>query len=223
MAATLVTHVPATPGTGTSFTVTITVSGANPALGIGISLNTASLVVSSVVSDVDGALSEIKNKTQASPSVFTSVWGKAAPTAGVHVLTVTPSGSVAFQADAFVYQGAHQTTPFPSADAVTGEDQSLTALLTPGNLVAGDASWGCWGSNAGNPTSVTPHQCYLGDTTAINLESGDATNTTGVTFNGDAGWDGSGVAVRIAQAGGGGPSAPFPPFPSTFPPALLAM
>lgn len=205
MAVAFVTHAAVTPATGSSFTRTITVSGTNPVLGIsiGISSTGGTAVVSSVTWSLGGSLSEIKNLRAVTTTTFGSIWALAAPAAGAGTLTITLSASVPYQADAWVFSGADQTTPCPTGDAVTsGTDD---AVLTPTNLTANDATTGL-GTNTvlGNAVSVAPNQRYLDLTTAVNLMTGDATGTTSLTFsNEDAPTFFAFVAVRIAAAGAG--------------------
>lgn len=217
MSAAFVTHVAATPGTNSSFTINITVSGTNPVLGVSIGLASATATVSSVTWSLGGSLIEIKNLrfSVGNQLGYVSVWALAAPTAGAGTLTITLSTSVPFQADAWIFSGADQITPCPVGDAATaqGDDQ---ASLTPAptNLVANDASTGIGALViSGSPTSVTPNQRYLDTTTAVNIETGDATGTTNVTYNFATSNVVGAITVRIAAADGGG-GAPAPPIPA---------
>lgn len=205
-----------TPATGSSFTIPITVPATNPALVVHVALSDTTATVSSVAWSLGGSATQIKN--QRFNSSFVSLWALAAPAAGAGTITVTLSASVPYQSFATTFTGADQTTPCPVTDAVSSSGSGVgltTATATPLNLTANDASSG-GGANTvvGNPTSVTPNQRYLSSSTAVNLEGGDATGTTGVTFNWDAGGgDKAWAALRIVAAGGGAATVvPWPFF-----------
>jgi hypothetical protein len=105
------------------------------------------------------------------------------------------------------FSGTDQTTPCPVGDAVFNNTltTATSALLTPTNLTANDASvGGVVNDTAGNPLSYTPNNIYVNTGTAVNLAMGYATGTTGVTANmtGPVVW--ACVAIRIAAAAGGG-------------------
>jgi hypothetical protein len=216
MPATSVTHVRVAPAAAaTTKVVTITVSGTNPVLGLNVVYNNAAGVVSSVVSNVGGALTKaigLYGNTTDSQAANAEIWSLAAPAAGVHVITVTFDGSYVSEVDAWVFQGADQTTPCPIADAVSSQANNAALTLTPANLTANDATVACAGGTSGDPSSVTPNQWTVNTSdTEIELSDGYATGTTGVTLNGNSQWgsDHAAVAVRIVAAGGA-PSMPSP-------------
>lgn len=189
-----VTNALATPGTGTSLTVNITVSGTNPVLVVLTTLkyNINEDFTTVTWSQGSESLTQIGEVT-AGGGARTSIWCRAAPTAGAGTVTVNADASVPLQVNAAVFSGAHQTTPCPVGDIQTSTTAVTSVTLTPTNLGTGDASVGLCGSTSGDPTSASPTQLQLNATTPINIISGRATDTTGVTFNGNVDWGGAGA------------------------------
>jgi hypothetical protein len=215
-----VTDVATAPATNTFTQIAITVSGSQPVLGVSIGLNqTAGQTVSSITWSRGGSLSACKTFDDAlNPTTFGTIWTLAAPAAGAGTLTITYSASVDYQADAWVFSGADQTTPCTTGDAVTSQEPAGTSVtLTPANLTASDASTGLATLTLlGNMNGVSPNQRYLDNTTNVNLETGDATGTTGITFSYNSGSILIAIAVRL-KAAGAATSKPFIPerwFPS---------
>lgn len=194
----------ATPGTGNSFTIGITVSGTDPVLIVEVGLKDATATVSSVSWSLgSGTTSEVKNLRSVN-NAFNSIWAIPAPAPGAGTITVNLSASVLFNGTATCFSGSHQIVPSPVADAVTSTSNAAGTTLTPTNLVVGDASSG-YGVNvdAGNWTSATPNQRSIDNAGNPGHLGGDATGTTGVTLNNDGTIPAGNialVAVRIQQA-----------------------
>lgn len=196
----------ATPGTANSFTIGITVSGTNPVLSVKVGLKDATATVSSVSWNLgSGTTVEIKN-LRSSNNAYASIWMIPAPGAGAGTITVNLSASVLFIGNATCFSGASQSAPSAAADAVTSTSNGAAVTLTPANLTANDASDGI-GVNvdAGNWTSATPNQRSINNASNPGNLAGDATGTTGVTFNNDGtipAGNVSFVAVRIQPPSG---------------------
>jgi hypothetical protein len=182
-----------TPSTGTSVTTgSISTDATNPVLVVHVGLNSATVTVTSITTTGFGGAtgtSIVSHRSSLVTTSYITTWCIPAPTAGTSgTVTVNFSASVAYQVFVTAFNNADQTTPCPSGDAVSAEsDTNGGVTLTPTNLTANDASSGGAANTVrGNPTSVTPNQRYLNSSTGVNLEGGDATGTTGVTFNGSS-------------------------------------
>lgn len=198
------THVNRTPNAsaGTGGAINITVAGTDPVLMVGVALKSATETVSALSWSLGGG-TPVLVKAARTGTAYSAIWKIPAPAAGAGTLTVTLSGSVVWQADVALFVGADQTDPSPAADGVSSTvNTQTTVTLTPTNLRSNDASFGIGGSDQFDPTGVTPNQIYLNATTAINLQTGYATGTTGVGFTySDPGSNNyARVAVRIVAA-----------------------
>lgn len=206
MAVAYVTHTQGTPGTGSSGTAVVTVSGTNPHISVKIALHTTTVTVSSVTSSQStGTIVLTKSSLNTNSRVY--VYSIPAPAVATHTITVTLSGSADYNITATVFSGADQTTPQPAADAQASTSNGTPQTLTPTNLTANDASDAIGGNNSGNWSTVTTNQRVLDNVSAEGAAVGDSTGTTGVTFTNDGGVGASDVAivaVRIAAASGGG-------------------
>jgi len=191
-------------GLQASFTISLTVSGTNPVLILGLNLHSATETFGVPSWSLGGGTAvEVKN-VRGTTGVLTSVWAIPAPTGGAGTVTVTPSSTVLCGGNATNYSGADQTTPSVAGDAVTSVSNAAATTLTPSNLVTGDASY-AMGANivAGNWNSATPNQRAIDNTDDPGYIAGDATGATGVTLNNDGAMlagDIAMVAVRIIQA-----------------------
>lgn len=194
------------PATGSSFNISITAPSTNPVIVVGIGLESTTATVSSVSWSL-GSGTTVEVLTARKSDAFASVWAIPAPTAGAGTISVTLSASVAYQAGAETFTGAHQTTPCPGADAVastpTGAPANVT--ITPANLAANDASFGI-GVNtvANNPTGVTANDRFKNSTTNVNIQVGDSSGTGALTATySDSSDNRACVGVRIAEAAAG--------------------
>lgn len=185
----------------------ITVSGTNPVLVVGISMDSATATVTSVTWSLGGSFTEIGNIRSAS-TAYTSIWCLAAPTSGAGQVTGNFSASVTVHMSNLVYSGADQANPCVAFTSSTSVGTSTT--LTPSGLTTGDATYGAGSLTiSGDPVSVTPNQRTLSGSGSVNTETGDATNTTGVTFNWANGPTSLSMgAIRLVQAGGGTAASP---------------
>ena len=166
----------------TNATVNITVSGTNPVLVVNVGLNSATATVLSVTWDL-GSGTPVEHKTVRGGTVYASAWNIPAPSLGAGTVTSALSTVVAVHADVDLYSGAHQTTPCPSADAVTSVAVTTSETVSALNLVTGDMANGMSTSTGSSPNGVTPTQRYILDNSSIALQTGDTTNTNGsVTF-----------------------------------------
>lgn len=192
-----------TPTTGSSTNLSITVPATNPALGVCVAMASSTATITAATWTPNGGspqnLTTVANAQ--STDAYISALAVAAPVSGAGTVAITLSASVPYQVAASTFTGAHQSN-LAGADAQTSVSSATSVALTPTNLVSGDASFGCGALTvSGNPTGVTPNQRYLNNITPVNLQMGDATNTTGVTFA----WDNSSgnhamVTTRIPQA-----------------------
>lgn len=186
-------------GSAQSPTFNITVSGTNPVLLIDVGMDSTTATVSSVSWSL-GSGTPVEVKNSRSGTAFASVWAIPAPGAGAGTVTVNKSAAaINHQIDVSCFSGADQTTPCPTADAVA--DTLDGGSLTPAHLAAGDATNGCAVNTiAGNPAGVSPNSRYVNTTTSINIEAGDATGATGLTYTTNGGGASiAKVAVRIAS------------------------
>lgn len=183
-------------GTAQNPTFALTVAGTNPVITVKVGLDSTTATVTSVgwsgTSNSTGETKNVRNGT-----AFASHSFIAGPSAGAGTVTVNKSAAgVAHQIDPSCFTGAHQTAPCASADAVTSVSSVTPETLTPNNLTANDASDGMSVNTiADNAISVTPNQRYLDTSTSVNLMTGDATGTTGVTFTYQSG---TGTDAKIA-------------------------
>jgi hypothetical protein len=184
-------------GSAQSPTFNITVSGTNPVLLVDVGLDSTTATVSSVSWSLgSGTPAEVKNVR--SGTAFATVFAIPAPVAGAGTVTVNKSTtSINHQIDVACFSGADQTNPCPAGDAVA--DALDGGTLTPAHLAAGDATNGCAVNTiAGNPVGVSPNSRYVNTTTSVNIEAGDATGTTGLTYTTNGGGATvAKVAVRI--------------------------
>ena len=185
-----------TPATGTSFTITITTPAANPVILVGVALDSATATVSSITSDkTSSSITEVKNVRLTAS--FASVWVVVAPEASVStVLTVNLSASVAYQGAAETFSGTDQTTPSPTGDAVSGMGTAVSSItVTPSNLTANDASFGC-GVNTvgGDAAGISTNDRYKNSTTSVNTQIGDSSGATALVAN----WNFPTGAVQVA-------------------------
>jgi hypothetical protein len=198
--------------TGASFTISHTIgSVANPVLVVHVAIASATVTVSSVSWDLGSGttVGVLRAALSGSGAGAIEIWTIPAPVTGAGTITVNLSASAAFHGVSHSFSGADQTTPASAADNAssqpTGSQTSVTE--TPANLTANDASSG-GGINivAGNPSSVTPNQTYLNNSGAVNMETGYAIGTGGITFNWDIALtvDALGAAIRIIAASAGG-------------------
>jgi len=206
------TNISAT-GNAQNPTLNITVSGTNPVLVQCVGLDSTTATVTGLSWSL-GSGTTVDVRSVRSGTAFCDVWAIPAPSAGAGTVTINKSAaSINHQLDVILYTGADQTTPCPSGDAVTSTTTASTQTLTPTNLGASDGSAGN-GINtvSNNPNGVTPNQRYLNATTSINMQTGDATGTTGVTLKYNSPDIGAGsvgkVVVRIQVPTGGGGGGP---------------
>lgn len=189
-------------GTGTSLaTASITISGSNPVLAVGITFEkTAAQAISSVTFGGTGTVASVATVTS-SDCVAAGYCVIAPGSSGV--VTVNMSASAAIQMSASLFTGADQTDPCPTGDAQTSTSAATPLTQTPTNLAAGDATYGCQGHTiASDCTGVTPNEIYRDSTTNVNFQTGYATDTTGTTYTRDsASGNAASVAFRIKQAG----------------------
>lgn len=173
------------PATSSSYSSNdITPSGSNLVVFVGIQMADNTATVTSVTWSVDSAaFTEVKNARSSGTDSFCSIWVCKAPTAGTGHAAIVLSASVPHQTDIVWFTGADQTTPSPVADAVTNITSTGSITVTPTNLTANDGTYGGRSNTVGGDvSSVTPHQTFLNDTTAVNGEDGYALGTTGVTL-----------------------------------------
>jgi hypothetical protein len=204
MAVAFGTEVHVTPGTGvnTGASPSITTPATNPVVIVNVAIKDFTATVSSLtITGFGGTATEIKNVREGAGGGYVSIWKITAPTANTAgTVQANLSASVPFQMSVSTFSGADQTDPSPTADAVTSVTATNPETLTPTNLTASDATDGCGGSTANNPAAMTPNARYTDATTAINVSTGDATGTTGVTIRLDVGTAWAKVAVRIKAA-----------------------
>lgn len=200
-------------GTASSYTFTsFAVSGTHPVIVVCQALNSASVTGSSVAcsAGLTGTGSLIKaQRSGAGDDVtvsYVEIWAIPAPTGSSGTITVTNSGSAAFQALAMVFSGADQTTPCPTGDATSAKSTSSgpnPLSVTPSNLTANDAAviFGCDTAFGDNPHCDQTEK-YADNTTTVNAAGGyhlgtGAVSITWGVFTGRSGEDVV-VAVRIA-------------------------
>ena len=198
------------PGTGGSFTISITVPAGNPVLMVGIGLSSTTETVSSVSWSLGGG-TPVEIKTVRLNASFASVWAIPNPGIGAGIITVTLSSSVPFQGAAETFTAADQTTPCPISDAISASGTDVTQLIvTPTNLSANDASFAV-GVNtvADDPSGVSQNDRFKNATTAVNLQVGDSVGTAALSAN----WTLSGslgkqvaIGVRIVPPSAAPPS-----------------
>lgn len=194
--------------TGTAISSNVTafaVSGTNPVVVVGIAFEHATATVASVV--CGGGLTSstpVEVKTVRNVATFESIWAIPAPT-GTGTITVTFSASVLFRVNYILMQDAHQTTPCPTADAVSSVAATNPNNLTPANLTANDASVGIGANTAGGDAPVfTPNETINDNSGTINCAGGYKLGTGAVTVTWGVVADNAMLAVRVAQAAGGG-------------------
>jgi len=121
-------------------TTTITVpAGTNRLIVVNVSLrNSAGESVSSVVSNVDGALT-LKTSVQASATTGRAeLWYLLAPSVGAHSIVVTFSAAVRAIVSSHCYQDVHQGAPFgtaATASALSGATATVDVTSAVGELV----------------------------------------------------------------------------------------
>lgn len=204
----------ATTGSSTSpWTISITVSGTNPVLFVGVGLASDTAAVTAVTwslgSDTPYEVGTIRVGT-----AYASVWAIPAPGAGAGTITVTNSGAAVHQGAASVFQGAAQTSAVSSADDIHTDSKTtgtggadVTLTVTPLNLTADDCSFGLSVNTvAGDENGFTTNDRYKNSSTATNLAIGDSSGTTAlvaglrdsVSFNWVA------IGVRVVAFGAAG-------------------
>jgi hypothetical protein len=175
--------------TGTSFTMSVTVSGTHPALVAYIGANMALVDndITSVSSNVSGNFTEIAHfrDVQNSLNAFGSIWCLAAPAAGAHTITTTSPNSYIWIGDVAVFKNTDQSTPCPSGDA-TGDNStnSLTITMTPSNLTSNDNSFGGCTSTAGSPTGITQNQTVFLNSSTPQVAIGYSIGTASIVVTG---------------------------------------
>jgi hypothetical protein len=195
MAATHSSTALATPATGTAPTISITVSGTNPALIVFVGLDSFTAASNSCSWSLGGGTPVLIASIRSANGAYAAVWKVPAPTAGAGTITLGNSASVPYVAAVQLWTGADQTDPSPNANAVTSTAATTPLTLTPTSLVSGDASAGM-GANiiAGNWSAATTNQRAIDNSADPGYLVGDSANTTGVTFTNDGGM----LAVDIA-------------------------
>lgn len=167
-------------------TASITVSGTNPVLliGIAIDISGGNPTINSVTFGGTGTPTVVKDLTAG--TVRTAVYCVPAPS-GSGVITLNLSASKPVQLDVALFTGADQSNPCPTGDVASNQSTTggqTIGPLTPTNLVSGDASFGAQGHTiATDATGVSPNNISSDSTTTVNYQDGYATNTTGVTFS----------------------------------------
>jgi len=184
-------------------TPSITVSGTNPVLVIGLTIDVSggNPTINSVTFGGTGTpVSVIDIGTTA---VRTAIWVVPAPS-GSGVVTLNLSASKPVQISVSLFTGANQTTPCPAADAVSSMADVTSITLSPANLTANDGSYGAFGHTIiDDCTGVTPNAILTDSTTAVNFQTGYRIGTgslVGGTTNDGPGLKTAECAVRIAVA-----------------------
>jgi hypothetical protein len=217
MAATYKSDADATPATGTSIAYTsFNSTGTNPVAMLLIALASDTVTVSSVVCSAgltSGTPSEIGTRRSTiggsgvGPKTYLSIWAIPAPS-GTGTLTATLSGSVDWQSNLILLEGADQTTPCPTgAGNVGGADGSTPNPLsvTLGNLASGDIGVGIGAQNSsGDAPTFGQMQTFNNNTTNINAAAGYRSGAGAVTVTwGGADFSDTLLVVRVVAASGG--------------------
>src|SRR4029434_5384484 len=205
MAVAYVADTDQTPATAASITYSsFAVSGTDPVILVLTAVNKiGGVTVSNVAvsAGLSGTPASIIAQSDGSNSTYVSIWAIAAPS-GTGTITVTLSGSAAYQSHALLMQGAHQTTPCPAADAVGTWGATNPLSLTPANLTAADAAVGM-GANAtdGDAPVWNQTQTYNNNSTTVNAAAGYHLGTGAVTVSyGNPVAVDTMAAVRVAAA-----------------------
>lgn len=211
-AVTLTSDVDKSPTTGSSFTYTsFAVSGTNPAIAVLIGLASDTATVSSVA--VSAGLSagtpvEVGTARSASGTTKTylSIWCIPAPS-GTGTITVSLSASVAWQSNAQLWAGAHQTTPCPTGAGNVDSASGITPnplTITLSNLTTDEAGIGIGCQNTdGDAPTFGPTETFNNNTTNINCAAGYRTGAGAVTTT----WSSASssdtlLAIRMVPAAG---------------------
>lgn len=205
------THQEATPvSSGTTIsTPSITVSGANPVLLIGFQYSASADRSVNVTFGGTGTVAlaiHVDGPGTGDTIPRGYIYCVKAPSGSGVVSATSPSDPYnAAQLTVALFNGAHQTDPCPTGDAQSSTSNATSITVTPTNLTAEDASFGCDGHTvAGDCNGVTPNQIYLDSTTAINAQTGYRNGTGGIGFALTAGGSNrSALAARIQVAPSG--------------------
>lgn len=114
-------------------TVTITVDegAVNKLLVVDAAMRiAASETITSVVSNIDGAFTNLDSQSNSTNNSRAEIWYLKNPTVGTHTITVTVSVAVRFVAAAQCYQDVDQATPFGTVAKATGNTQNATLNVT---------------------------------------------------------------------------------------------
>lgn len=205
MAATAVSDY-ADPGTSGLDIVWIgaAVSGTNPAIVCLFSLVDATATITGVsVSAGLTAGTPVEVISIRNGTAYISIWVIPAP-AGTGTITATRSATVEFNANAILFQGAHQTTPCPGADAQSTTGSTSPLNVTCPNVTANDAIAGM-GSVVGgdNPQWTVGTQTFFENSDSLNSAAGYREGNGGATVTFGATGTEALAAVRVAAAAAG--------------------
>jgi hypothetical protein len=166
----------------TSFTCT----GVDTALLFDISLHSTTVSVTSVTWSAGGTPTRVKRQASSSGAVA-EIWG-VIPTNGSGSATAHFSASVLCAGSLCLFVNADQTTPFPTADAVSSTSTAASVTLTPANLGANDASNGIAVNVInGNWNTLTTNQRTVDNASDPGHILGDSAGTTAIVITSDSG------------------------------------
>lgn len=112
-----------------SYTVTVAAAGPNPFLIVAVGIRESLTTVSTVSSDLSGALTFLRAENVAIV-LRQEIWTLTAPATGTHVITITLVGAQESEAIAVTVKGANQTTPVTNHTGATGADAVPTVTVT---------------------------------------------------------------------------------------------
>lgn len=180
------------------------ISGANLAIIVQVTFLSTSITVTSVSWSLgSGTPIKIKSIRGGSGNATTvELWAIPAPVSGTGTITVNLSSSTQFNCNADYFTGADQTTPCPTADAVTDVTATNVYTLTPANLSSGDAASSGSANSSELISSVAPNQTLIDNSGNVDIGTGYriGVGSITVTMSGSSNSHAN-VAVRIAAAG----------------------
>lgn len=116
----------------TSVTFAHSVTGTNPLLVVGTTLDTNPDIINMSTVTYNGTsltnIGRIRNAT----TTETELWYLAAPAAGSHDIVVTPSAAADFTVQAITISGMDQSAPLDTSNTATGTSTTPSRAITPG-------------------------------------------------------------------------------------------
>lgn len=198
--------------TGTTNTISHTVSGSDRAMVVACHVLNGATVVTVTYAGVTLSLAQIE--LQAEENLDVELWTLVAPTTGTNNAVITISGPEAQYCTVLSFTGVNQSAPF-GADvgdqyAASGTAHSHSTTSETNGLVVDaitfQASAGTVTTDAGQTNRAGPAQFNTDFIYAVSTEPGAASVTTGYSWTNDFNrW--AHATIPIAPVGGGGGGA----------------